>query len=1328
MKRVSLLLASFIVAAVAFGQNAIQKNNIQQPQLNQLIKAPIHPISDADRLAQYPKSPTGHIRCISPTTHESEEQFESWISQKIAEINLSNNYTAKASRNIPVVVHVLHNGDAVGSGENISVAQIQSQIDALNEDFSATNGDIGSVPGVFTGDVADSDIQFCLALTDPFGNATNGIDRINIGVASVSDTDIETNYGLNNMWDPTKYLNIFVGNLTGGLLGKAVFPTGSGLPGMPGGGAPAYDGVMCGATAFGRTGSAAAPFNLGRTATHEIGHWLGLRHIGGDTSGGCGDDYCADTPAQKGGTGAQGNGFGQNYGCPSHPLTYAGECSGTTAEMFMNYMDYVNDACMYMFTNDQKLRMDAVLSNSPQRMELLTSNRCQPPAITADFTADITTVNVGGSVNFTDLSVSPNTLNSWTWSFPGGTPNSHVGQTPPAITYSTAGQYNVTLTVGDVAAGSDVETKTNYINVINAAACDTLLNITATDTLSIYGDGATGFAAGWNQWAMPSHAEQYSGYSPYTVVTGLNAYFFGVTDGGNGASIDVNVWNDATGQPGTILGTINVSLTDLNAVLTGGQGVVEFMFDNAISVGAGPFYIGFDYNGFGTGDELGIVSNSVYDPTPNTAYCIFSGSWSAMSGLFGDPFSLYISPYVSLDAPTATINTDVTTVCQGGTVNFDATSSSNAISYSWVFNSGSPASSTNSTETVSYAAIGTPRAYLIANGNCGSIAVDSVDITVTAGNTVSAASSSPSVCVNTAMTNVTHTTTMATGIGTATGLPAGVTANWSGNTITISGTPTANGTFNYTIPLTGGCGTVNATGTITVTSGNTVSAASSSPTLCVNTAMTNVTHTTTGATGIGTATGLPAGVTANWSGNTITISGTPTANGTFNYTIPLTGGCGTVNATGTITVNAANTVSAASSSPTLCVNTAMTNVTHTTTGATGIGTATGLPAGVTANWSGNTITISGTPTANGTFNYTIPLTGGCGTVNATGTITVNAANTVSAASSSPSVCVNTAITNVTHTTTGATGIGTASGLPAGVTANWSGNTITISGTPTANGTFNYTIPLTGGCGSVNATGTITVTSGNTVSAASSSPTLCVNTAMTNVTHTTTGATGIGTATGLPAGVTANWSGNTITISGTPTADGTFNYTIPLTGGCGTVNATGTITVNAQDNATMSYPQATYCITDGDAIPTITGDAGSFASSPVGLSIDGVTGVIGVSASTAGNYTVTYTTSGACPVAVNTSVEIDMCTGIAENVNSTVKIFPNPAISMLTIESVNQDINQIRLVNILGETVISKNTQSTRTIVNVEQLSTGVYFIQLFDQSGEIVMTRKVSIK
>ncbi len=170
----------------------------------------------------------------------------------------------------------------------------------------------------------------------------------------------------------------------------------------------------------------------------------------------------------------------------------------------------------------------------------------------------------------------------------------------------------------------------------------------------------------------------------------------------------------------------------------------------------------------------------------------------------------------------------------------------------------------------------------------------------------------------------------------------GYPAAFASNTITISGTPIASGTFNYSIPLTGGCGAVNATGTITVTPNNTAGVPSSSPTLCINTAIApNITIATTGATGIGAPTGLPAGVSAAFASNTITISGTPTASGTFNYSIPLTGGCGAVNATGTITVKANNTAAAGGHKKRLCINTAIApNITIATTGATGIGAPT----------------------------------------------------------------------------------------------------------------------------------------------------------------------------------------------------------------------------------------------------------------------------------------------------------------------------------------------------------------------------------------------------
>ena len=580
-----------------------------------------------------------------------------------------------------------------------------------------------------------------------------------------------------------------------------------------------------------------------------------------------------------------------------------------------------------------------------------------------------------------------------------------------------------------------------------------------------------------------------------------------------------------------------------------------------------------------------------------------------------ETFTLTVSPLPA----AAGIISGTATVCQGAsTVAYSVPAIANAASYTWAY-SGSGATINGSTNsiTINFAANATSGNLTVTGTNtCGNGTVSAnYPIAVNATNTAGAPSSTPTLCINTALIPITHTTTGATGIGTPTNLPAGVTAAWSSNTITISGTPSAAGTFNYSIPLTGGCGTVYATGTITVTPLSTVSGPSATPTLCVNTVLPLITHTATGTNWITAASGLPEGVDVGFSSNVVSITGTPTTSGIFNYTVFLASDCGTLNATGTITVTPANTAGTASSTPTLCIGTALTPITHATTGATGIGAPTGLPSGVSANWAANTITISGTPTAAGTFNYSIPLTGGCGTVNATGTITVTPANTAGTASSTPTLCIGTALTPITHTTSGANGIGTPTNLPTGVSASWASNMITISGTPSSAGTFNYSIPLTGGCGTVNATGTITVRANNTVTAASSTPTLCINTPLTAITHTTTGATGIGTATGLPSGVLANWATNTITISGTPGAAGTFNYTIPLTGGCGTVNASGTITVNPANTVGTASSTPTLCINPLTAITHTTTGAtgiGTATGLPSGVSANWAANTITIS--------------------------------------------------------------------------------------------------------------------
>ena len=481
-------------------------------------------------------------------------------------------------------------------------------------------------------------------------------------------------------------------------------------------------------------------------------------------------------------------------------------------------------------------------------------------------------------------------------------------------------------------------------------------------------------------------------------------------------------------------------------------------------------------------------------------------------------------------------------------------------------------------------------------------------IVVTGNRTVGAASSTPTLCISSALpANITHATTIATGIGIPTGLPAGCTAVFSGNatsgTVTISGTPTAIGVYNYTIPMVG-CGTANATGTITV-QGYTVAlrpiSAPSSQTVCLGGTIQAISYATTGATNIGTPTGLPTGLTATWAANVLTVSGTVAASvtpGTFNFSVPLSGlpSCPSVNATGSIVVRAYNSITSTTGtpSPTVCLGDGIgasgvtPSIVYTTTGFTNGVNVSGLPSGVgyVYDQATQTTTISGTPSVRGVFVYRITALGGC-TQNSsntlTGTITVSG-NTIllgkkDANLSTPDVvtniqtrCALRPIQPVVFTTTGATGASLDPALPSnsGLSLNFNSGTgvITVSGTPSRAFTYSGVVRMSGGCtiGQLEPSVNITVLDSNIITLSSGSENQSVprNAAMTDITFSTAGATGARFR-GLPSGVTGTWSANTVTISGTPVATGTYRYFVDLVGGCpvGKGNSdTGTITVTA----------------------------------------------------------------------------------------------------------------------------------------------------------------------
>jgi hypothetical protein len=273
---------------------------------------------------------------LTEVRQQIERQTQEWIED----------HSENSSREvitIPVVIHVVYKTDQ----QNISSEQIWSQIDVLNEDYRRLNSDASNTPSAFQGVAADTEIEFCLASEDPNGNWTSGITRTETDVTSwnASDNVKYTSMGGKDGWNPSKYLNIWVCNIGAGYLGYA-YPPGVSL---------SLDGVVIGYKYFGTTGTVSATYNKGRTTTHEVGHWLNLYHLWGvnPSNSNCNeDDEVNDTPVQS----------NPHFDCPSFPQTSCN--NGANGDMFMNFMDYTDDACMNLFTQGQKTRMMATLNTS----------------------------------------------------------------------------------------------------------------------------------------------------------------------------------------------------------------------------------------------------------------------------------------------------------------------------------------------------------------------------------------------------------------------------------------------------------------------------------------------------------------------------------------------------------------------------------------------------------------------------------------------------------------------------------------------------------------------------------------------------------------------------------------------------------------------------------------------------------------------------------------------------------------------------------------------------------------------------------------------------
>ena len=290
---------------------------------------------------------------------------------------------------IPVIVHIIYNSNS----QNISDEQVLSQIAVLNRDYRKQNGDTSKIPFYYSELSADCRIRFALASIDTNGSPTTGIVRKHTNAQSFSYDDAIkfTSRGGDNAWDRDRYLNIWVGNLSNGVLGYAS------APGCP----KENDGVAIHYTAFGTMGTASAPFNLGRTATHEVGHWFNLIHVWGDAA--CGDDRVGDTPQQ--GAATRGNPSGMVFSCGNTP----------NGNLYMDFMDFTDDIGMHLFTYGQRERMRTLFAEGGARAALLQSNAApqgsnptgSTPEIPANKTGELLSVYPNPAIDIVRVVTNP---------------------------------------------------------------------------------------------------------------------------------------------------------------------------------------------------------------------------------------------------------------------------------------------------------------------------------------------------------------------------------------------------------------------------------------------------------------------------------------------------------------------------------------------------------------------------------------------------------------------------------------------------------------------------------------------------------------------------------------------------------------------------------------------------------------------------------------------------------------------------------------------------------------------------------------------------------
>jgi zinc-dependent metalloproteinase lipoprotein len=673
------------------------------------------------------------------------ELIENELQKKINEYKreMQKSRTEATVYTIPVIVHIIHSGQAVGVGPNITSAQVKSQIDVLNEDFRRKAG----TPGFNSNAVgADVEVEFVLALRDPQGKtlAEAGIDRINGGRATWDTMeDIENTLKPKTQWDPNRYLNMWTvqyGGEMSKLLGYAQFPVLSGLPGLEdkNAGLASTDGLVMRYTAFGRTGYVDAPYDKGRTTTHEIGHWLGLRHIWGDKAGCSGTDYCSDTPTAA----------GPNYGCKNG----INSCDGEGSDMVENYMDYSDDGCMNIFTIEQKNRIRTVMQKCPRRKELLNSpvhlpdNSGKP---FAGFSVSQNEICAGTTITFTDQST--NNPSSWKWIITDSESKEVASSTlkNPSFTLNTAGVYGVTLIVSNGKGESRLD-QPNYITVLSGSGIDLPFeeNFEENEVLP-----------GWSVYNPDNDREWYLTDEIGAGNSGSSSIYFD----NYSEDTDPTGTEDAIISPGINLSTFKnaeLSFDVAYAVYEDEDGLYSDTLIVYYSTDCGKTYKPF-WKKWGKDLATASTTEDSFEPSASEwrrekiSLAFLNGQSGvniAISNKSGWGNNLYldnidIDAITSTDAPIAAFNTATLKICAGEIVQYTDNSSNNPTSWKWTFPGGTPSTSTEQNPSVTYRTAGTYSVTLTVSNNKGSNTKSSANyIAVYAKPQLKISASSESIC------------------------------------------------------------------------------------------------------------------------------------------------------------------------------------------------------------------------------------------------------------------------------------------------------------------------------------------------------------------------------------------------------------------------------------------------------------------------------------------------------------------------------------------------------------------------------------------------------